>query len=292
MKAIEVEGLAKSYPGKLVLEAVSFSVEMGETVALLGPNGAGKTTTVEILEGFRRRDSGQVSVLGEDPAARSMDFRRRVGVVLQTTRHDPYLTVAETVDLVRGWYRDPLSTEAVLELVSLMPAANQRAATLSGGQQRRLDVALGLVGRPDLLFLDEPTTGFDPSARREAWDVVRRLRETGTTVVLTTHYLDEAAALADRLLVLTRGQIVASGSPSTIGGRDRTSQVSFRPASDWLHDLPPGGTFRDGEWRAAVDDVTAVTHLLSDWASARQTPLDGLVVQPRSLEDVYLDLIA
>jgi ABC-2 type transport system ATP-binding protein len=214
-----------------------------------------------------------------------------VGVVLQTTRHDPYLTVAETVDLVRGWYAKPLSTDEVLELVSLDEAAGQRAATLSGGQARRLDVALGLVGEPDLLFLDEPTTGFDPQARREAWDVVRRLRHRGTTVVLTTHYLDEAAALADRLLVLARGQIVASGPPATIGGRDRTCEVSFRPEAAVLHDLPAGGELRDGEWRATVSDVTATTHVLSEWAASRATALHGLVVAPRPLDDVYLELI-
>lgn len=289
---IDVVGLGKSYDGRRVLEDVSFTVARGETVALLGPNGAGKTTTVEVLEGFRRRDAGTVTVLDEDPQRASSAFRTRVGVVLQECRHDPYLSVAETVDLVRGWYPDPLPTAEVLALVALTEAAGRRAATLSGGQQRRLDVALGLVGRPELLFLDEPTTGFDPGARREAWDVVRRMKDRGTTVVLTTHYLDEAAVLADRLLVLAGGRIVASGSPDSIGGRDRTHLVTFRPGVDVRHDLPPGGRLTDGRWCASVTDVTAAVHELSSWAGQNGTLLDDLVITRPPLEDVYLELIA
>lgn len=290
--AIAVTGLSKSYDGRRVLDDISFTVDRGETVAVLGPNGAGKTTTVEILEGFRPRDSGSVEVLGEDPAHPSAAFRTRVGVVLQETRHDPYLTVRETVDLVRGWYPDPLSTDEVLDLVSLSEAGRQRTATLSGGQQRRLDVALGLIGRPELLFLDEPTTGFDPAARREAWDVLRRLKHQGTTVVLTTHYLDEAAALADRLLILAGGRIVAEGPPTTIGGRDLVHRVSFRPDPLLTGDEPDNGVVVDGRWHATVQNITETAHSLSRWADSRNTQLTDLEIVTPSLEEIYLGLIA
>jgi ABC-2 type transport system ATP-binding protein len=291
MRAVDVEGLAKSYADRTVLHDVSFTISDGETVALLGPNGAGKTTTVEILEGFRQADAGHVRVLGEDPQKASAGFRQRVGVVLQETRHDPFLTVAETVDLVRGWYARPLATEDVLALVALSDAAGQRVAKLSGGQQRRLDVALGLVGQPELVFLDEPTTGFDPAARRDAWQMLGRLRDRGTTVVLTTHYLDEAAALADRLLVLARGRLVADACPTAIGDRNRTHLISFTPAAHLTDDLPPNGVLQGGRWSASVQDVTASVHALSTWAANRNTQMNELTVGRPSLEDVYFELI-
>ena len=292
MPTIDVTGLSKSYGGPRVLNGVSFQVDQGETVAVLGPNGAGKTTMIEILEGFRLRDTGQVEVLGEDPEHLTTQFRTRVGVVLQETKHDPYLTVTETVDLVRGWYADPLPTAEVLALVSLTATGEQRTSTLSGGQQRRLDVALGLIGRPELLFLDEPTTGFDPAARREAWEVIRRLKDQGTTVVLTTHYLDEAAALADRLLVLAGGQIVAEGPPASIGGRDLVHRVSFRPDPELASDPPAHGVVADGRWQTTVHDVTQAVHALSAWAASRDAQLAELEIVTPSLEEIYLDLIA
>jgi ABC-2 type transport system ATP-binding protein len=286
--AIAVDGLRKAYDGKLVLDGLSLSVAAGETVAVLGPNGAGKTTLVEILEGFRPRDGGTAVVLGDDPARPSAAFRRQVGVVLQETAHDPWLTVAETIDQVRGWHAAPMGTDELLALVGLTEAAGKRTQKLSGGQQRRLDVALGLVGRPTLLFLDEPTTGFDPAARREAWATIGGLRALGTTVVLTTHYLDEAATLADRLFVLSAGRIVAAGPPASIGGRDRVNLVSFACAAGG----PPGGEVVAGRWCAVVDDVTATVHALSEWAVAAGCALDDLTIGRPSLEDVYLELIA
>lgn len=292
VSAVEVAHLVKSYDGRRVLDDVTFSVARGETVAVLGPNGAGKTTMIEILEGFRSRAAGEVSVLDEDPAEASRAFRTRVGVVLQESRHDPYLTVAETVNLVRGWYPDPLPASEVLELVALADVGDRRVSKLSGGQQRRLDLALGLVGRPELLFLDEPTTGFDPVARLNTWDALRRLSDYGTTVVLTTHYLDEAAALADRLLVLAGGRIVADGPPDTIGGRNRSHRVSFRPGSQGVEHLPAGGVLCDGVWRVTVNDVTATVHELSAWATRHDAGLDELVIAPPSLDEIYFGLIA
>ena len=290
MTAIVVDDLRKAYGSHLAVDGVSFSVADGEVVAILGPNGAGKTTTVEILEGFRARDGGSVRVLGDDPAHPSRAFRERVGVVLQETRPDPYLTVAETVELARGCYPRPLAMADVLDVVGLAASAPARTATLSGGQQRRLDLALGLVGDPVLLFLDEPTTGFDPSARREAWASIRRLRERGTTVVLTTHYLDEAEALADRLVVLAAGRVVADGAPDAIGGRDRVHRIEFALSDTTA--APRGGAVVGGRWCAEVTDVTRALHELTTWALDRGIVLDDLVVERPRLEDVYLELIA
>jgi ABC-2 type transport system ATP-binding protein len=245
-----------------------------------------------MLEGFRRPDAGVVRVLGRDPWAAPPHHRARVGVVLQSTAHDPYLTVAETLDLARGWYAGSLPRQELLALVGLADQAGRRVATLSGGQQRRLDVALGLVGRPDVLFLDEPTTGFDPVARREAWDAIRRVRDDGVTVVLTTHYLDEAAALADRVLVLTGGRIVDDAPPHSIGGRDRVHNVSFRPTEADLQRLPFGGRLDAGRWSRTAEDVTSAVHELSAWAASLGTELRDLEITTPSLEDAYLELIA
>ena len=222
MAVIEVEGLRKSYGPAEVLHGVSFTVQEGEVVAVLGPNGAGKTTTVEIMEGYRTRDAGSVKVLGLDPATGGTELRQRIGIVLQECGFDQYLTVNEMLQMHAEFYRHPRSVDEVVTLVGLEEKRKSRVKTLSGGQKRRLDVALGLIGDPELLFLDEPTTGFDPTARRQAWDVVRNLAALGKTVLLTTHYLDEAEALADRVLVFAAGKIVAEGSPETI---DRKSVV-------------------------------------------------------------------
>ena len=238
--AISVRGLTKSYGKLAALRGIDFEVRRGEVLALLGPNGAGKTTAVEILEGYRRRDGGQVAVLGVDPQRRDRSLRAKVGIVLQECAVDPYLTVAEVVTQRAGLYPSPRPVGEVIDLVGLGAKAKARVKNLSGGQQRRLDLGLALVGNPELIFLDEPTTGFDPSARREAWDVVRGLCAEGRTVVLTTHYMDEAQELADTVIVIAAGRVVASGSPDTLGGRDRgETKVRFiLPAGTSLGDLP------------------------------------------------------
>ncbi len=241
--AISVSGLRKSYGANEAVRSVDLSVERGEIFALLGPNGAGKTTTVEILEGHRSRDGGDVSVLGHDPADGERAMRERVGIVLQETGVEPYLSVAETVELHRGYYRAPLPLDDVLDVVGLSAQRDERVRRLSGGQRRRLDVAIGLCGDPELLFLDEPTTGFDPSARRSAWEMVRNLRARGKTVLLTTHYMDEAQALADRVAILAGGEIVARGTLDQLLAHDEMTTISFA--------LPDG----HGELLAGLPDV-------------------------------------
>ncbi|MGD0394308.1 MAG: ABC transporter ATP-binding protein [Acidimicrobiales bacterium] len=294
--AISVKGLTKSYGSFLALRGIDFEVRRGEVLALLGPNGAGKTTSVEILEGYRHRDGGQVSVLGVDPERRDRSLRAKVGIVLQECAVDPYLTVSEVVTQRAGLYPSPRRVGEVIELVGLGAKAKARVKNLSGGQQRRLDLGLALVGNPELIFLDEPTTGFDPSARREAWDVVRGLCAEGRTVVLTTHYMDEAQELADTVTVIAAGQVVASGSPDTLGGRDRgESTVRFiLPDGASLGDLPlPAGLVpeRRGEFvELHITEPTAVLHALTGWAMGRGEVLSGLVVNRPSLEDVYLEL--
>ena len=211
--AVDVRGLRKAYGSFEAVRGVDLRIQRREVFALLGPNGAGKTTTVEILEGYRKRDAGEVTVLGFDPAKQERRFREQIGIVLQSTGIDPYLTVAETVDLFGGYYPNPRPTDEVLEVVGLTEQRDIRVRKLSGGQQRRLDVAVGLAGDPELLFLDEPTTGFDPGARRGAWEMIRNLQTIGKTVVLTTHYMDEAEQLADHVAIMARGEIVALGTP-------------------------------------------------------------------------------
>ena len=228
MTAIEVQGLRKAYDEREAVRGIDFEVRRGEVFGLLGPNGAGKTTTVEILEGYRSRSAGTVSVLGHDPAARDPDLRARVGIVLQSSGIYQYLTVRESVAHWAGFYPRPRDVEEVISIVGLEESAEQRANKLSGGQQRRLDLALALVGDPELVFLDEPTTGFDPAARRAAWATIRSLQELGKTVLLTTHYLDEAQALADRVAIIKDGQILAEGPPSSLGHRTGRSLVSWR----------------------------------------------------------------
>jgi ABC-2 type transport system ATP-binding protein len=271
--AIEVRGLRKSYGSREALRGVDFSVARGEVFGLLGPNGAGKTTCVEVLEGYRERSGGSVRVLGSEPGAR--DLRARVGIVLQSCGTYPHLTVRETVAHWATLYPAPRDVAEVLELAGLEEVAARRARVLSGGQRRRLDFALALVGDPELIFLDEPTTGFDPAARRAAWEVVRTLRKLGKTVVLTTHYLDEAQALADRVAILKDGRILAEGAPDSLGAA--RYRVAWRDAS---------GTTVE----RFSEDPTALLHALTAEALERGERLDELSVTRPSLEDVYLEL--
>ncbi|MGH9119033.1 MAG: ABC transporter ATP-binding protein [Acidimicrobiales bacterium] len=294
--AVTVVDLEKRYGDVEAVGGISFEVAVGECVAMLGPNGAGKTTTVEILEGFRARDEGRVDVLGFDPVRPGRELRERVGIVLQQGGMYQVLTVREILTLYHGLYPRPRPIAEVLALVELEEKADARVRTLSGGQQRRLDLALGIIGDPDLLFLDEPTTGFDPSARRRAWDLVQRLRDLGKTILLTTHYMDEAQHLADRVIVLAGGRIVAEGPPDTIGGRDLgATVVAFRlPDGVDPSELPPGLPADDDPRPATVAlhtaEPTEVLHRLTGWALERGIDLEGLTVARPSLEDVYLEL--
>ncbi|GID26172.1 ABC transporter ATP-binding protein [Paractinoplanes brasiliensis] len=274
MTAIEVRGLRKAYKGHEVVRGIDLDVARGEVFALLGPNGAGKTTTTEILEGHRRRDSGEVRVLGEDPGTAGPEWRARIGIVLQDTDDAADLTVHEMIKHVSGFYPGPRPVAEVIGLVGLEEKKKSRIRTLSGGQRRRLDVALGIVGRPELLFLDEPTTGFDPEARRRFWDLVRALAAEGTTILLTTHYLEEAEALADRLAVLASGQIVAEGTPAELGGR-----ASAAARVTWHEN----GVRHSEE---VADPAPLLRKLL-----AADTDLSTLTVTRPTLEDVYLSLI-
>ncbi len=290
--AVFVRGLRKAYGAMKAVDGVDLEISRGEVFALLGPNGAGKTTTVEILEGYRHRDAGQVTVLGHDPGRERAALKPRIGIVLQSTGVDRYLTVAETLAMYADFYPHPRSPGEVIDLVGLGAKRDARVTTLSGGQQRRLDVGVALVGDPELLFLDEPTTGFDPSARREAWQVVKNLAELGKTVLLTTHYMDEAQFLADRVAVIAAGRIVADGPPSSLGGRDRArSRVSFRLAPGTP--LPEGVAYDagpDGRVELVAEDLTVTLHHLTSWAVERGIELDDLSILRPTLEDVYLEL--
>jgi ABC-2 type transport system ATP-binding protein len=291
-RAIEVTGLRKTYENLEAVAGIDLHVDVGEVFALLGPNGAGKTTTVEILEGYRQRTAGEVSVLGFDPAGRARALRERVGIVLQSTGVDPYLTVRETVALYASYYPSPRDVDEVVELVGLAEKRDTRVLKLSGGQQRRLDVAIALAGDAELLFLDEPTTGFDPGARRNAWEIVRNLTALGKTVFLTTHYMDEAQYLADRVAVIAKGRIVAEGPPATLGERHLAqSVIRFRPPAG---DLPPEiasiATTANDELEITVTDPTRVLHEVTSWAVGRGVELEGLEVSRPTLEDVYLEL--
>jgi ABC-2 type transport system ATP-binding protein len=279
------------------VRGVDVRVRRGEIFTFLGPNGAGKTTTVEILEGHRKRTGGEVRVLGVDPEHADRHWRARVGVVLQTSRIEQDLTVRECLELYAGYYPAPRSVPEVIELVGLKSKADARGGQLSGGQQRRMDVALALIGDPELLFMDEPTTGFDPSARRAAWEMIDGLRELGTTIFLTTHYMDEAEALADRIAVLRAGLIVAEGTPSTLGGRDRAAyEISFAlPEGVGIDELPvQRASVRqlDEHGRVLIEtgEVMATLHALSGWALERRLEVSDLHVRRPALEDVYLAL--
>jgi ABC-2 type transport system ATP-binding protein len=295
VNAVVVEGLRKRYGPVEAVRGVDFTVSEGEIFALLGPNGAGKTTTVEILEGFRVRDAGRIEVLGLDPGQRSAGraLREQIGLVLQDIAVEPYLTVRETVARNAGYYPAPRDIDELIELVGLVEQRRQKVKDLSGGQKRRLDLALGMVGNPRMLFLDEPTTGFDPSARRGAWQVVRDLRDAGTTILLTTHYMDEAQALADRVAVIAHGEIVAEGTPATIGGRDIAGvRILFGlPDGAATADLPLGAVPQeDGRFAVEVAEPTEALHRLTGWALDRGLTLPDLSVDRPSLEDVYLQL--
>jgi len=274
--AIAVDELRKSYGEHHAVRGISFHIEEGEVFGLLGPNGAGKTTTVEILEGYRKRDSGRVDVLGFDPARAQQAYRERIGVVLQQSQLWANLTVAETHRMFAGYYRKPRDVDEVIALVGLGDKRNARIKTLSGGQKRRLDLGVALVGDPDLVFLDEPTTGFDPAARRAAWEMVRSLRSLGKTILLTTHYLDEAEQLADRVAVLREGLIVREGTPAELTGDTHETEVRYR---------------RDGhDVVVRTTNPTKLLHELTEEALAQGRELEGLSVRRPTLEDVYLAL--
>jgi ABC-2 type transport system ATP-binding protein len=276
VSAISVRDLRKSYGALEALRGIGFDVERGEVFGLLGPNGAGKTTTVEILEGYRDRDGGTVEVLGVDPAEAGGDWRERIGVVLQSSAMYETLTVAEMLDLFAGYYSSPRSVDEVVELVGLSEKRDDRVRRLSGGQRRRLDLGLALVGDPELIFLDEPTTGFDPHARRQAWETLRSLRSLGKTIVLTTHYLDEAEQLADRVAVLRKGDVVAVGPPAELIGAAPATEIRYRE--------------NGREVVLETDTPTRVLNELTAKALAENRELEGLVVRRPSLEEVYLTL--
>ncbi|HUX04461.1 MAG TPA: ABC transporter ATP-binding protein/permease [Acidimicrobiales bacterium] len=289
--AVAVRGLTKTYAGVAVVDDVDLEIRSGEIFALLGPNGAGKTTAVEILEGFRTRDAGTLSVLGHDPGTQPEDLKSRLGIVLQSNGVDPYLTVTETITMYASYYPHPRPVDEVIELVGLDEKRHERAVRLSGGQQRRLDVAIALVGDPDLLFLDEPTTGFDPSARRDAWEVIKNLASLGKTVLLTTHYMDEAQYLADNVAVIARGRIVATGAPATLAHRDLASaRIRFRVGQHAPPAQLTGPVDADGFTEFSFDDTRRALFELTSWALECGDPLDGLEVTRPSLEDVYLRL--
>lgn len=297
MASVLVEGLQKTYGEVQAVAGVDFTVDDGEIFALLGPNGAGKTTTLEILEGFRDRDAGHVSVLGMDPADRqtSRRLREQIGLVLQEIAIEPYLTVRETIARNAGYYPAPRKVDEVIGLVDLTGKEKRKVKDLSGGQKRRLDLALGIVGNPRLLFLDEPTTGFDPNARRGAWELIGNLRAVGMTILLTTHYMEEAQILADRVAVISAGRIVAAGSPETLGGRDTArARISFAlPEGLIATDLPmPAEVGEGGLLHVTADDPVPVLHQLTGWALDRNTTLLRLSVDRPTLEDVYLQLTA
>jgi ABC-2 type transport system ATP-binding protein len=276
--AIAVRDLRKAYDGVQALRGVSFEVRQGEVFGLLGPNGAGKTTAVEILEGYRGRDGGDASVLGFDPGASPRAFRERIGVVLQQSELYPNLTVREVHGLFAGYYPHPRGVDEVVDLVGLAEKRDARVKTLSGGQKRRLDMGVALVGDPDLLFLDEPTTGFDPAARRAAWDMIRSLRSLGKTILLTTHYLDEAQQLADRVAVLREGQIVSQGTPAELVGGAARTEIRYRDSGR--------------EIVLDVEDPVGALHDLTARALAGELSLEQLEVRRPTLEDVYLELVA
>lgn len=294
MSAVNVTQLVKEYGALRAVDGVDLMIEPGEVFALLGPNGAGKTTAVEIMEGHRERSSGSVEVLGFDPATGGREYRERIGIVLQESAVEPELTVLEVIDVYGDVFPKRRPTGELIELVGLEEKTDARVKTLSGGQQRRLELALGLVGDPDLVFLDEPTTGFDPSARRQAWSVIENLSSLGKTILLTTHYMDEAQHLADRIAVIADGAIVAEGTPDTLGGRQQAeATVRFAlPDGVSISELPvqPAAS-TDGKVVFSTREPTRLLNELTSWAIGRSLELDSLSVERPTLEDVYLQLV-
>ena len=294
MPAVSVRGLVRSYGQLRAVDGVSFEVEAGEVFALLGPNGAGKTTTIEILEGFRERDAGEVRVLGIDPGDRrsGQRLRSQLGVVLQELAVEPFLSVRQVLERNAGYYPAPRPVGEVIELIGLAEKADAKVKTLSGGQQRRLDVGLGIVGNPALLFLDEPTTGLDPAGRRTSWELVRRLAGEGTTVILTTHYMEEAEALADQVAIIASGKIVAHGPPASLGGRDQgAATIRFQlPAGLTPADLPVAVVGDGPSVELRTDRELEALYELTRWALEHEVRLTGLTVSRHTLEDVYLQL--
>lgn len=296
MPTVVVEGLRKSYGAVAAVDGLDLTIEAGEVIAMLGPNGAGKTTTVEILEGYRKPDAGTVSVLGMDPQTGGRAFRERIGVVLQEAGFEEQFSPRELIRLHAGYYPHPRAVDDVISLVGLEEKADARVRTLSGGQRRRLDLALGIVGDPEMLFLDEPTTGFDPSARRKAWDLVDRLRDLGATILLTTHYLDEAEHLADRVVVIDHGRIVAQGTPEQLtASAGLATVISFRlPENVSAGDLPSIGEdlrLVGNVVEVRTQSATTDVNTLAAWAVGRGVELESLTLARPSLEDVYLDLV-
>jgi ABC-2 type transport system ATP-binding protein len=292
--AIDVRGLRKSYGAVEAVRGVDITIAAGEVFALLGPNGAGKTTIVEILEGHRQRDAGNISVLGFDPARRERAMKQRIGIVLQSTGIEQFLTVAEVIEMYRGYYPKPRPLDEIIEVVGLTEKRDERVKKLSGGQQRRLDVAIGLAGDPELLFLDEPTTGFDPGARRRMWDAVKNLVSLGKTIFLTTHYMEEAQELANRVAVITAGRIVAEGPPRTLAGREMSRTIVRFHLPERAPALPrslrKAMASKDGRVQIEAADPVKVLHELTGWALEKMVTLDEIEVSRPTLEDVYLKL--
>ena len=294
--AIDVRGLRKSYGSFEAVKGIDLHVSKGEVFSLLGPNGAGKTSTVEILEGHRARSGGDVSVLGHDPGKGERAFKSRIGIVLQETGVERFLTVSEAIDRFRGFYPSPRPLDEIIDVVGLGEKRDERVRKLSGGQQRRLDVAIGLAGDPELLFLDEPTTGFDPSARRNAWEMISNLKALGKTVFLTTHYMDEAQHLADRVAIIVGGEIVAEGPPGQLVGAEATqTRIDLRLPTG-APELPPDvsglATRSDAQISIRTEDPLPILHSLTGWALRENVALEALTVAQPSLEDVYLQLTA
>jgi ABC-2 type transport system ATP-binding protein len=295
MEAIDVRGLHKHYESNRAVDGIDLAIAEGEVFALLGPNGAGKTTTVEILEGHRTRTGGDVSVLGYDPETGGREFRERIGIVLQSSGIEKEFSVRELLGVYAPMFPRNLPIDRIIEVTGLTEKADARIKTLSGGQMRRVDLALGLVGDPELVFLDEPTTGFDPSARRRSWELVDNLRSLGKTILLTTHYMDEAQSLADRVAVIVAGKIVAEGTPHTLGGRrEAEATISFVAGHLTIDDLPPGlrlmAAPEDDSIALRTATPTEVLHALTGWAMERGVELRALSVRQPSLEDIYLQL--
>ncbi len=292
MSAVRAEGLVKSYGVVEALRGFDLEVAVGEVVAILGPNGAGKTTAVEILEGYRRPDRGSVEVLGSDPESAGIDLKQRIGIVLQQAGLEDELTVRESIDALRPAYLNPHGTDDLITMVGLAEKSDERVKRLSGGQKRRLELALALTGNPELLFLDEPTTGFDPAARRDAWGLIKGLAESGTTVLLTTHYLEEAQALADRVVVISSGQVVAEGPPDTLGNRmTGAATIIFRLSNPEDASRLGVTVERDGQVKISTETPTRDLHRLTGDAIAAGVELNALQVLRPSLEDAYLELI-